>query len=315
MDNSKKDAPFRTFPYRVISGNKVLLRLADCADVLHTQVTDLLPYCDSIKELDGFGPCITEEAFNRIRQEHYPAEPVLDQISFFSTLENEAKTVIGTYPLKLAFAEGLFRKNATDRGMTVEEYIENVDFPKELDAQSEKIKKQKTFRLQIAQYKNDVANALKNAENIPTEKFGFTLQHLGYIRDGEVLFHTFLAGRGLFWETWPDEMRNYVWKDAEMTEGGCFRVPSYTFDDVTTRLPMTGRRDFREHSVLKNILYCLENNCGDQEFQDELLLEGEGVRIQVDLALMAKLVNPGNCADTHIFELIPGTPDTVRICF
>ncbi len=315
MDSSKKETPFRTFPYRVISGHKVLLRLADCADVLHTRVTELQPYCERVEELDGFGPCITEEEFNRIRREHYPAEPVLDQASFFTTLENEAKTLIEMYPLKLAFAEGVFREKASEQGMTVEEYIENVDFPKELDDQREIINKRKTIRMQITEYKRDIANALKKAKNIPIEKFGFTLQHLGCLRDGEVNFHTYLAGRDLFWETSADELRDAAWKEAQVIEGNCFRVPAYDFNDVSIKLPMTGRRDFREHSVQENILYCLENTCGDLEFGDEIFLEGEGVNIGIDMALLAKLVNPGNCADTHMFELIPGNPDRIELLF
>ena len=84
--------------------------------------------------------------------------------------------------------------------MNLKEYIENVDFPKELEDRKEEIKKRKTIRRQITEYKRDVANALKKAKNIPAERFGFTLQHLGYLRDGEVKFHTYLAGRELFWE-------------------------------------------------------------------------------------------------------------------
>lgn len=101
---SSKETPFRTFPYRVIYGPQVLLRSVDCADILHTQVTDLQPYRESVKRLDGFGSCITEEEFNRICREHYPAEPIFDQASFFTTLEKDAETLIEMYPLKLAFA-------------------------------------------------------------------------------------------------------------------------------------------------------------------------------------------------------------------
>lgn len=311
MDSRKTETPFRAFPYRVIAGNDVLLRLADCADVLHTPLTELQPYCKSVKKLDGFGPCITEAEFNRIRREHYAAEPVLEQTSFFTTLENDAKTALRMLPLKLAFAERMFQKKAAEQGMTLEEYLYTVDFPRELEERREKIKKQQTVRKQITAYERNLANALKNAKNIPTEKFAFTLQHLGCLKNGEVYFRTYFAGQDIFFETDWEELRCVEWEKAELIAGNCFRLP----DAVDVKLPAAGKRDFRDWSVLDNILYCLENICGDQEIADEIFLKGEGVRISVEIDLLAKLFNPGSCPNTHFFELIPGKPDEVRIIF
>ena len=133
---SLKDGRLNIFEKRIFYKEKVYLLLNDCADVLETGIETLDNVCDEIVEIDGIGKCITEDEFNFVFREYFEDSPAVEQFTTFNTLDVKASEILRFYPMKRIFADSLYRSNASKYGLSIDEYIEKIEFPNEVNADS-----------------------------------------------------------------------------------------------------------------------------------------------------------------------------------
>ena len=301
----------KLFKNRIISEDKIYLLLPDCADVLETDLKTLKNCCDNIVDIPPFGECILEEEFNHVFRNYFPESPAVEQISYVETLNGKALEIMNLYSLKRFFFEKIFINNAQNHNMTLDEFIEKIDFPKELEKEKEKIKLKKTLKEQILQYKEELQRGIESVKNIPFEKFGLTLQHISVIQNGHIHFYTYYVGEGIFWWVMPEDMEEENWEEAVMDEDGTIRVPSNGYSDGWLVLEKKVSFDFRRDSVKENIMHCLELVDAKDEWQDSLVLRDGGINIEVDKIYLAKIINPRNFLDIYYFDGIPEIEETI----
>lgn len=294
-----KKAAFRK---RILCDGQVYLLVKDCVNILGVDSID--EYVKDEIEINSFGRCITEDEFNRILK-HFPDSPAVTQVTRYDTLDLHIKDIIDLYPFKLMFAKELFEEQAMMMNMSVDDYIDKIDFPNELKREEEKLKCKKTFKEKIRKYQLDIKKGINAVNNIPFEKYGLTLQHLTVIEKDIISFKTYYAGDGIFWWVMPDQLGDDVWEEANVTEDGTILVPSPDYGDGYLKLPKIIERDFRQFSVMDNIMYCLQNLEGKDEWTDSVTIREDGVNIEISKTFLMKLINQKNCRNVYYIEGIP----------
>lgn len=141
---------------------------------------------------------------------------------------------------------------------------------------------------------------VREAESKPTlTEAELTLQCLTKIANGRCALQCFLAGEGIFYELYAD-MDQLSDIDTLKCDSDITFWDSTECDDVI--LSRMNKRDFRQYSVLENILWCLQNLDVDNEFTDEVSYHEGGLSLSVDLPLVMKYINPASFADVLYIE-------------
>lgn len=292
------------FKKRLFSEGKVYLLLTDCVGVLETDMDTLLPLCKEIKEIDNLGFFISEEEFNRILKSYFPNTPTVFQITSYDTLDIHIKDILSFYPLKKMLANDFFEWKSQEFGMTIDQYIEKIDFPAEVKKEKAKIQLKDSLEKSIKKYQKTVQEWLALTRNIPYIKFELILQHLITIKKERIFFDTFLTGDGIFWKIIPDMMESDVWEDA-FIDGNTIMIPSVDFTDGYWKLQKEDNRDFRKYSVFDNIVYCIQNLPAKDEWSDEIVFKKGGVNIGVDKIFLMKVINPDSFSDVYFVDGFP----------
>ena len=293
------------FKNRILSEGKVYLLLSDCAEVLEADV-DLIKNCtDNIIKIDPFGECITENEFNYILTHHFPDSCASIQLTNYDTLDLKLKEIVKLYPLKRMFAEDIFKRKSEYFNLSVEKYIEKIDFPEEVDREIEKLNIKYDIKKRIDKYRQEIEQGIKDTNNIPSEKYGVELQHLSIIEKGKIFIQSYYVGDGIFWSIMPEYMMDDIWEDSKILEDGTIYVPSVDYGEGHFTWTKDIKRDFRQYSVLDNILYCLYNIDAEDEWTDYVELRKGGVNIEISKTFLMKLINPRNCSNIYYMEGIP----------
>lgn len=289
------------FNRRILYKGKVYLIIKDCAEVLETKIDAFKSYCTNTINIEDIGECIDENEFNFILKKHFPNAPASIQLTNYQTLDVKVGDIIRFYPLKRMFAEDLFKRQGELYGLSVEEYLEQIDFPNEIEKEKEKLKIKYDIQDKIEQYKKELEQGIKDVNNIPFEKYGLELQHLSIIENGKIFFKSYYVGDGIFWSILPELMIDDMWEDALLYDGN-LRVPSVDYSCGYMELSKEVDRDFRKYSVMDNILYCLYNIQAEDEWTDYIELRKGGINIDVSKSFLMKLINPKNCSNMYYIE-------------
>ena len=291
------------FKKRLLMDGKVYLFLDDCADILGTDITVLRNICSNIV-FTMFGECITEDDFNFIFDEYFPEASAVMQFTTFETLDIKAGELIRMYPMKRLFAEDMFMLKASTLGLTIEQYIETIDFPTELEKERSKMELCNDIGGQISKYKQLVDESVHAVSNIPFEKYGLEFRHVSILDKGRIHFKTFYVGDGVFRDVQLDLIGGEIWEEAELRDDGLF-VPSFDYSDGGFLLGNTVKRDFRQYSVYENILYCLDTIPSVDEWSDYIEIRDGGVSFSLSKTFLMKLLNRESCPSVYYFDGIP----------
>lgn len=289
------------FKKRILYETKVYLIIKDCVDVLETNIDTFKSYCNNIINIADIGECIDENEFNFILKEYFSDTPASIQLTNYQTLDVKVGDIIRLYPLKRLFADDLFKRQSEIYGLSIEEYLEQIDFPNEVEKEKEKLKIKYDIQDKIEQYKKEIEQGIKNINNIPFEKYNIELQHLSIIENGKIFFKSYYVGDGIFWSISPELMIDDLWEDATLKDNSII-IPSVNYSCGYMKLSKEIDRDFRKYSVMDNILYCLYNIQAEDEWTDYIELRKGGINIDVSKSFLMKLVNPKNCANMYYIE-------------
>ena len=291
------------FKKRLLMDGKVYLFLDDCAEILGADVQTLYNVCDGIVSTTC-GQCITEDEFNFVFNEYFPDASAVMQFTTFDTLDVKAGELIRMYPMKRMFAEDMFMMKASALGLTIDEYIESVDYPTELEKERAKMQMRYDIAEKITAYKQAIEDGIKAVSNIPFEKYGFEFQHVAVLEDGHINFKTYYVGDGVFRDVQLELMGDDVWEEAEVRDNGLF-IPSADYFEGGFLLKNTTKRDFRKYSAYENVLYCLDTIPSIDEWTDYIELRCGGVNISLSKTFLMKLLNSKSCPSVYYFDGIP----------
>jgi hypothetical protein len=195
-------------------------------------------------------------------------------------------------------------QKGAEYGLTADEYIKQIDFPNELEKEKELLKIKTDFNEKINKYKEDIEAGKAAVKNIPFDKYGLELQHLTIIEDGKLSFKSYYVGDGIFYFIMPEYMGDDIWEEAE-EKNGTIKMPSADYSDGYFVLSKEVDRDFRKYSVMENIIWCVQNIEGKDEWQDYIEIRKGGVSIDVNKMFLMKLINPRKDGNTYYIEGFP----------
>ena len=311
MSSSDLKKGFRFFKKRLLCDGKVYLSLPDCAEVLGVDIDNLRSVItdNSIVSIDGFGECITEADFNQLLDTQFVNLPIRHQFTRFETLDDKAGVLINMYPLKLMVANDYFKSKAELAGLSVNDYIKQVDFPDELSKTWDVMLSKPLVVEDVDRYRESVRVGFMPIIDF-LKSYGIQLQHLVVWHNGSVSFRSYYVGPGVFWSVDPDLVEDDDWEHAVVREDGTIRVPSESYKNNYFDLTKDVDRDFSQYSVIENLIWCVQN-IGDvsDEFSDYVEYNYGGVSFGINKVLLAKLLNPACFKNVYYFD---GLPDFSR---
>ena len=299
---NKKEIKFTT---KIFQENKVYLALSDVAKALNypTKQSFVDAHNDIITRIKGIGDCILETDYNSllVKDSVALAKQKHVEITTVDTLRSKIDMVTGMYPLKLAFGKGYFEMMARKYGcMSVEEYILKYDLPEE---EQKCLKEIQEHRESNTYYKEEVA-ALYDNSKLDIDKLrqcGLDIQVMTQITsNGHMGLVSYIVGEGVFLEFSSYEY--HEWDKISVDEKGNILVPYFNYDDhpedgerLINLSDVSIDRDFRNHSVVENLAWCIENlkvePLEDYEY-DVFHYHSDTIDFEIGIELLVKMIKP-----------------------
>ena len=242
------------FEVKVVFRGEVYLRVADVSKVFgyKTQKSFIADYADKVIKIKGCGNCIKQSDYNQMldadeeaseRQEMKEVTKVSDaRIDY-----NRSKSIIG---LKMMFG---LKQLAMLKNMSVDEYIEKVELPKNReDAISDTLRAKNNYD----RYNKDIAEIKDRFSSL--EEYGLELKFVTRESKHDVDCRAYVIGNGFMREvTYLDEYCEY--DKLYINEAGDVILPFYNWnEDLKWEVNLSETkidRDFREYSMISNLCY------------------------------------------------------------
>lgn len=299
---NKKEIKFKT---KIFHESKVYLALSDVAKALNypTKQSFVDAHNDIITRIKGIGDCILETDYNSllVKDSVALAKQKHAEITKVDTLRSKIDMVTGMYPLKLAFGKGYFEMMARKYGcMSVEEYILKYDLPEE---EQKCLKEIQEHRESNTYYKEEVA-ALYDNSKLDIDKLrqcGLDIQVMTQITsNGHMGLVSYIVGEGVFLEFSSYEY--HEWDKISVDENGNILVPYFNYDDhpedgerLINLSDVSIDRDFRSHSIVENLAWCIENlkvePLEDYEY-DVFHYHSDTIDFEIGIELLVKMIKP-----------------------
>ena len=217
------------FKTRIVIEDKVYLLASDVRKALGYKSIEQLneKYSNVVKCVKNLPALVLESDFNSILASDKDAMDLFKHIEItrVETLRNNTEAIKRIYPLKFLFAGKMFEHDAKAAGFkSVNEYIEDVDFVKEINKEKEKL----ISKGDLIECINDTRKKL--AEMIDPsvlQKYDLQIQQYIHINNCTPYLESFIVGRGIFFE-----MYDYGYAFDELRiENDDFIVPTYDYDE------------------------------------------------------------------------------------
>ena len=244
------------FEVKVVFKGEVYLRVADVSKVFgfKTQKAFISDYSDKVIKIKGCGNCIKQSDYNQMLEadEEASERQEIKEVTKVSDARieyNGSKRILG---LKMMF--GLERL-AMARHMTVDEYIEKVELPRNKEqAVSDVLNAKNNY----ATYVKDIAKIMRRFSGL--EQYGLELRFVTRESKDSVDFRAYLVGNGIMREvTYSDECDYCEYENMYVNEAGDLILPVYDYDnDIRWEVNLSETkidRDFREYGMVENLLY------------------------------------------------------------
>ena len=261
------------FEVKVVFKGEVYLKVADVCKVFgyKTQKAFIADYSDKVIKIKGCGNCVKQSDYNEMleadeeacqRQEIKEVTKVTDaRIEY-----NGSKRILG---LKKMFG---LQQLALASHMSVDEYIMKVEIPSNREeAVSDTLKAKNDYD----KYNKKITEIKRRFGCLDLEHYGLQLRFVTKESKNSIDFRAYLVGNGFMREvTYFDEYCEY--DKLYINESGSVILPCYNYDyDIRWEVNLSDTkidRDFRQHSMIENLLYIAQEEiCYKSESDDDYI--------------------------------------------
>ena len=258
------------FEVKVVFKGEVYLKVADVCKVFgyKTQKAFIADYSDKVIKIKGCGNCVKQSDYNEMleadeeacqRQEIKEVTKVTDaRIEY-----NGSKKILG---LKKMFG---LQQLALASHMSVDEYIMKVEIPSNREeAVSDTLKAKNDYD----KYNKKITEIKRRFGCLDLEHYGLQLRFVTKESKNSIDFRAYLVGKGFMREvTYFDEYCEY--DKLYINESGNVILPVYNYDDdIKWEVNLSQSkidRDFREFSMIENLLYIAQEEIGYKSESDD----------------------------------------------
>ena len=281
---------FRT---RIVIEDKVYLLAKDVWKALGCKSIEQLQgeYPEIVQHIKDLPALILESDFNTILTSDIEAMKKLKHIEItrVETLRNNTEAIKSIYPLKFMVAGKMFENEARKAGyQSVNEYIEDVDFVKEIKNEKENLISKRDLIDSISQSRDKLSGLIDDGV---LDKNNLKIQQYIHINNGTPYLESFIVGQGIFFSVYDD---GYAFDELRI-ENNDLIIPTYDFDEDNPNKnyghdPVM--RDYREYSCLENILYLITHKDVEDAGVDLMSCNAPGISFYISQAEVIKLFNP-----------------------
>lgn len=305
------------FNTKVIHNNNVYLKVSDVAKVFNMKVVDFKQsHSECIEKIPACGDCILETEFNKLLSYDSTAMGKQGQLEITKIESLRAKTdsVISFQSLKMLLGRSMLQQLADMKGCkSIEEYITTYELPKEMnEALKEFLQKPK----RNSSYIKMVDYTFHKTDEFDIEKIrslGLDVQVLTSIKSANNMnLDVFVVGKGIFYR-----VTNYgdyeQWDNLYTDSNENLILPYCDFDsnspeEIEINLSQSGiDRDFQEHTVIENMLWCIQNlpvtEIEDYEY-DVIGCDLETIKFSVSIELLIKMIRPDAVSTLFIDKVV-----------
>lgn len=305
------------FNTKVIHNNNVYLKVSDVAKVFNMKMADFKQsHSDIIEKIPACGDCILETEFNKLLSEDSSAMEKQGQLEITKIESLRAKTdaVISFQSLKMLLGRSMLQQLANMKSCkSIEEYITIYELPKEMnEALKEFLHKSESN----TDYTKMVDYTFHKTDKFDIEKimsFGLDVQVLTSIKSANSMdLDVFVVGKGIFYR-----ITNYgdyeQWDNLYTDSNGNLILPfcdyvSKSSEEIKINLSQSGiDRDFREYTVIENMIWCIENlpvtEIEDYEY-DVIGCDLETIKFSVSIELLIKMIRPDAVSTLFIDKVV-----------
>lgn len=296
------------FKKRIIMENMVYLLAKDVADALGFADLNsfMKEHSEIVENTDALFPeLVLESDFNNLLVSNEMAFQRLGHIEItkVDTLRSQTESIKSFYPLKYMIEGEILKNKAFSAGYkSVEEYLERVELPKDIDEEREKF----LSKEDILHSLNSSDEKIKELVDIDVlNQYDLSVQQYIHIKDGIPYSESFIAGKGIFFALYDSD---YVFNSLKVIDSDLI-VPTYDIGDEFADINYghdADMRDYRKYSTLDNILHIITHKKVEDVGVDLLYCESPGINFYISQTEVIKLLNPNMYRDV---VLINGTVD------
>lgn len=305
------------FNTKVIHNNNVYLKVSDVAKVFNMKVVDFKQsHSKCIEKIPSCGDCILETEFNKLLSYDSTAMKKQGQLEMTKIESLRAKTdsVISFQPFKMLLGRSMLQQLADMKGCkSIEEYITTYELPEEMNKALKEL--MQNFERNTG-YIKMVDYTFHKTDEFDIEKirsFGLDVQVLTSIKcDGRMNLDVFVVGKGIFYG-----ITNYgdyeQWDNLYTDSNGDLILPYCDFDsnspeEIEINLSQSGiDRDFREHTLIENMLWCIENlkvtEIENYEY-DVIGCNLDTIQFSVPIELLIKMIRPDAVRTIYVDKIV-----------
>lgn len=305
------------FETKIFHNSKVYLKVSDVAKVFNMKVTDFKQsHSNMIKKIPSCGDCISETDFNYLLADDSNAMKKQRQLEItkVESLRTKTDSVISFQSFKMLFGRSMLQQLADIKCCkSIEEYITKYELPGEMDKALQEILQ--NYDRNIGYVKMvDYLFHDKDGLNIEYLRlFGLDVQVLTSIQcDGKMDLDAFVVGKGVFHRV--TDLGDYEqWNNLCTTNGVELILPYCDYDssnpeEKLINLSQSGiDRDFREHTVIENMIWCIENlpvtEIEDYEY-DVIGCDLDTIKFSVPIELLIKMIRSDAVSTLFIDKVV-----------
>ena len=293
------------FEVKIMYQGEVFLRVADVCKVFgyKTQKAFIADYSDKVIKIKGCGNCMKQSDYNQMLDEDEEASERQEMKEVTKVCDarieyNGSKKILG---LKKMFG---LQRLAMLKNMTVDEYVEKVELPKNRqDAVSDTLKAKNDY----AKYNKKIAELKDRFNRLGLEKYGLQLRFVTKESESDIEFRAYLVGTGVIREvTYSDEYDYCEYDKLYINEVGNVILPVYNYDsDERSEVNLSKTkidRNFREFGMIENLLYIAQEEIGyKSESDDDYIFsyDDDVFSLYVETDLIATMMKPEDSRYTY----------------
>ena len=291
------------FKTRIIIGDKVYLLAKDVRKVFGCKSIEQLQmeHSGAVKHFKDLPALVSETDFNTILLSDIDVMKKFKHIEItrVETLRNNTEAIKSLYPLKLMMAGKMFEDKVKNAGFqNVSEYIEEVDFVKEIENEKNKLVSKRDL-IECINHSRRQLSELINTDVL--KKNDLQIQQYIHIKDCTPYLESFIVGRGIFFSVYDD---GYAFDELKV-ENYDLIIPTFDYDEDDTDKNYghdPGMRDYREYSCLENILYLITHKNVEDAGVDLMCCDAPGISFYISQAEVIKILNPNMYRDVVLID-------------
>ena len=292
------------FKNRVIVENKVFLLAEDVAKKIGydslENFTNAFP--ELIVEKNGLPKLVEETKYNNIILNDVEISDRIKHLEYtrVDTLRSRAETLRSFYPLKFMLVGKILELKASDAGYeSVEKYINEVEYPEELEEEKEELIRKADLNSSIENTKKKI-NDLVDYDIL--KKYNIKLIQYMHINEHGLHVESFLAGKGIFFALYDSD---YAFDELKVIDGDLI-IPTYDDDEDSFIEKNYGHdisdRDYSQYSCIENLLYLISHKEFEDVGVDLMHCHQPGIDFYISQIEMIKILSPSQYSNIILID-------------